>query len=80
MTLDEDLFSRQLTKPNLSSNLLYTEVHEHQDNVNLLDEYPEVEVTDKIEYAPLPSRRSLFKRKKMDLITNLKNLVACVSM
>ena len=61
--------------PNLPPNLLYTENHEHQDNVNLLDQYPEVEVTDKTEYAPLPSRRSLFKRKKMDLIANLKNLV-----
>ena len=59
----------------MSPNLLYTENHEHQDNVNLLDQYPEVEVTDKTEYAPLPSRRSLFKRKKMDLIANLKNLV-----
>ena len=39
------------------------------------DESPEVEVTDKTEYAPLPSRRSLFKHKKMDLIANLKNLV-----
>ena len=75
MTLDETLFNSQLTKPNLSPNLLYTENHEHQDNVNLLDQYPEVEVTDKTEYAPLPSRRSLFKRKKMDLIANLKNLV-----
>ena len=75
MTLDETLFNSQLTKPNLSPNLLYTENHEHQGNVNLLDQYPEVEVTDKTEYAPLPSRRSLFKRKKMDLIANLKNLV-----
>ena len=41
----------------------------------MLDEYPEVEVTGKTEYAPLPSRRSLFKCKKMDLIANLKNLV-----
>ena len=41
----------------------------------MLDEYPEVEVTDKTEYALLPSRRSLFKRKKMDLIANPKNLV-----
>ena len=39
------------------------------------DESPEVEVTDKTEYAPLPSRRSLFKHKKMDLIANLKHLV-----
>ena len=59
----------------MSPNLLYTETHEHQGNVNLLDQYPEVEVTDKTEYAPLPSRCSLFKRKKMDLIANLKNLV-----
>ena len=49
MTLDETLFNSQLTKPNLSPNLLYTENHEHQDNVNLLDQYPEVEVTDKTE-------------------------------
>ena len=41
----------------------------------MLDEYAEVEVTGKTEYAPLPSRRSLFKCKKMDLIANLKNLV-----
>ena len=75
MTLDETLFNSQLTKPNLSPNLLCTENHEHQDNVNLSDESPEVEVTDKTEYAPLPSRRSLFKHKKMDLIANLKNLV-----
>ena len=39
MTLDEKLFNSQLTKPNLSPNLLYTETHEHQDNVNFLDEY-----------------------------------------
>ena len=74
ITLDENLFNSQLIKPNLSPNLLYTEIREHQGNVNLLDEYPEVEVTDKTKYAPLPSRRSLFKRKKMDLIANLKNL------
>ena len=73
--MDETLFNSQLTKPNLSPNLLYTENHEHQDNVNLLDDYPEVEVTDKTGYASLPSRRSPFKRKKMDLIANLKNLV-----
>ena len=41
----------------------------------MLDECPEVEVRDKTEYAPLRSRRSLFKRKKMDLIANLKNLI-----
>ena len=41
----------------------------------MLDGYPEVEVADKTEYAPLPSRRTLFKRKKMDLIANLQNLV-----
>ena len=75
MTLDETLFSSQLTKPNLSPNLLYTENHEHQGNVNLLGQYPEVEVTDKTEYAPLPSRCSLFKHKKIDLIANPKNLV-----
>ena len=40
----------------------------------MLDEYPDVEVTEKTEYTPLPSRLSLFKRKKMDLIANLKNL------
>ena len=51
MTLDENLFNSQLTKPNLSPNLLYTEIDKHQDNVNLLDEYPEVEVTDKTEYT-----------------------------
>ena len=67
MTLDETLFNSQLAKPNLSPNLLYTK--------NLLDEYPEVEVSDKTEYARLPSRCSLFKRKKMDLIANLKSLV-----
>ena len=50
MTLDENLFNSHLTKPNLSPNLLYTEIHEHQNNVNLLDGYPEVEVTDKAEY------------------------------
>ena len=38
MTLDETLLNSQLTKPNLSPNLLYNENHEHQDNVNLLDE------------------------------------------
>ena len=59
----------------MSSNLLYTEIQEHQNNVNLLDEYREVEVMNKTEYAPLPSRRSLFKRKEMDLIANPKNLV-----
>ena len=75
MTLDETLFNSQLAKPNLSHNLLYIENHEHQVNVNLLDEYPEVEMTYKTEYAPLPSRRSLFKRKEMDLIANPKNLV-----
>ena len=75
MTLDETLFNAQLSKPNLPPSLLYTENHEPQDNVSLLDQYPEVEVTDKTEYEPLPSRRSLFKRKKMDLIANLKNLV-----
>ena len=75
MTLEKNLFNSQLTKSNLSSNLLYTEIDEHQGNVNSLDEYSKVEVTDKTEYAPLPSRRSLFKRKKMDLIANLKNLV-----
>ena len=74
MTLDENLFNLQLTKPNLSPNLLYTENHEHQDNVNLLEEYPEVEVMDKTEYAPLPSRRSLFKRKKLILKTWLKSV------
>ena len=41
----------------------------------MLDEYPEVEVADKTEYAPLPSRRTVFKHKKMDLIANLQNLV-----
>ena len=56
MTLDENLFNSQLTKPNFSSNLLYTEIHEHQNNVNLLGEYSEVEMTNKTEYAPLPSR------------------------
>ena len=79
MTLDETLFNSQLTKPNLSSNLLYIENHDHQYNVNLLDEYPEAEVTDKTEYAPSPSRRSLFKRKKMDLVANLKNLLKSVA-
>ena len=68
MTLDENLSNSQLTKPKLSPNLLYTEIHEHQVNVNLSDEYSEVEVTDKTEYAPLPSRSLLFKREKMDLI------------
>ena len=52
MTLDENFFNLQLTKPNLPPNLLYTELHEHQVNANLLDEYSEVEVTDKAEYAP----------------------------
>ena len=79
MTLDETLFNSQLTKPNLSPNPFYTENHEHQDNLNLLDKYPEVEVTVKTEHAPLPSRCSLFKRKKMDLIANLKNLVESVT-
>ena len=73
MTLDENLFNSQLTKPNLSPNFLCIEIHGHQHNVNLLDEYPEVEVTDKTEYAPLLSRRSLFKRENIDLIANLKN-------
>ena len=71
MTLDETLFNSQLTKPNLSPNLLYTENQGHQDNVNLLDKYTEVEVMDKTKYAPSRSSRSLFKRKKMDLIASL---------
>ena len=75
MTLNKNLFNSQLRKSNLSPNLHYTEKYEHQNNFNLLDEYPEVEVTSKTEYAPLPSRWSLFKRKKMDLIVNPKNLV-----
>ena len=75
MTLDENLFNSQLTGPNLSPNRLYTKIHEHQVNINLLDEYFEAEVRDKTEHAPLPSRRLLFKHEKMDLITNLKNLV-----
>ena len=75
MTLDENLFNLQLTGPNLSPDLLYTEIHEHQVNINLLDEYFEVEVRDKTERAPLLPRRLLFKNEKMDLITNLKNLV-----
>ena len=53
VTLDENLFNSKLTKPDLSPNLLYNEIHELQVNVNLLDEFPEVEVTDKTEYAPL---------------------------
>ena len=75
MTLDETLSNSQLTKSNLSPNLLCPENHEHQDKVDLLDEYSEVEVMDKTEYAPLPSSHSLFKRKNMDLIANIKNLV-----
>ena len=58
----------------MSPNLLYTEIHELQDNVNLLNEYPKAELTDKTEYTPL-EQRSLFKREKMDLIANLKNLI-----
>ena len=78
MTLDENLSSSQLNKPNLSPNLLYTEIHEYQDNVNSLDENSEVKVTDKTEYVSLFSRRSLFKHEKMVLIVNLKNLVESV--